>query len=182
MQRGLQSTNRRWKGSAIIIVVLAGLDLVWNQFSSYELLAEPASAETVVGFLPQFTHFEAARFDFVCIAENTASSLSPDAARALEEVLERYFAEVYQGWDEIPEERRIYATKEMGYADSAVGTVIGLEAGCIIEWEIKKTGLFWFHARYSDWEGNLAAAQRTAVFVWVLGRWIKIWQTALVVS
>ena len=183
MTRNTSSRGRRRTAVWLAILALAVVDLLWVQFSSYELTAEYAAAETIAEFLPQNIHFPGARFDFACIGERTLSVLSQDWLNKMEEVLGGHFATVYRGWDEIPEERKIIdQTNEPGLAEPSLDTVIGLECGCVIDWEIKNWGFFWFRARYSDWEGRLAAAERTAVFVCVLGRWIKIWQSALVMA
>ena len=148
------------------IIICAAALLLAAEAVTYVLLAEEAMPSTFPRAV--WLHGAGTADAFICIEKETWDSLSPAHQRALDEVLGRRFRTVYHSRDEIPPERMIYL-------EDKPEELAGIDRGCIIKWEVKRSGLFFFTGRYGTWMSLTGAEWKTVTYVWLPGVWVKLW-------
>jgi hypothetical protein len=165
--------RRKWRIAAVIVVSALVLQVV-----TYLLFAEGGMIRTVERYLPQYTHYSTdPHFRWVCVGDRTAMSFSHRQRATMDRALKRHFEAVYWGRDAILPVYMNWHTDHDGKK-----YLIHVQDGCIIEWSVVARGPLWFTGSYGDWEGSEAAMGRGVTFIWVLGRWWKVWTHGAVIS
>ena len=103
---------------------------------------------------------------YLHVSDRTLKALSPVHRRELDEILQRHYATIYHGEDEIPPERWALNPSD--------ATRIGLKNGWVLGWMVLGTGPFWFTAESRYWIGNEGAGSKVETFVWLFLTWVRV--------
>ena len=134
-----------------ILVVLGGIGLA--QFTGYCLCSRQAMVETVAPFLPS-----PSRCPVVCL--NNTYGLPPQQRKSLERLMRGRYSEVYGSLDDV----------------LSSPSLKDLDRVCVINWNRRASGIFWYQASYSGESASNIIAGVEETYVWVLFKWVMVHQ------
>ncbi len=184
--------------SAKVATCVVGLLLV-VEAATYLLLAERAMPVAAVRSLRDYDLLRGRRFALVPRETRDAMSAAQQAALAAE--LKRHVQVIYHSRDEIPETSLVtrpitekdVADYEKWKRDGRMSGrtlerrklaierghhVMGYRDGARIGWELDWRAPFLMKSRASMWVASEGAEWREDVYVWLLGWWVRVWNTS----
>jgi uncharacterized protein YbdZ (MbtH family) len=171
------------------------------QFGTYFWRAEsqlPLAGLRTVGALER-------REEFVAFAKSTWDELTPVQRRAVVAESNARTTNIYHSENEIPDRYKYFEPlsaemrrhseemltnsttnaelREFVRQNLERGSIFrGYRQGCLLEWKREWSALFFMRCDSSWWVSGVGAMGRSDLFVWLLGRWWRVWNFYLVVS
>lgn len=177
--------------------VIGGLTVF--QLATYFLVGH---ASMPVAGLKSLSDFEMVRSSkFVVLGQQNfgepESPLTAAQQTALEAVFKKYGARVFHSVEEVPENDKIFtptttndvrsyellkdrADLPAGYLEShrkmiAQGRKLAaFKDGMAFTWKLDRGGPFWMKCTSQHWVSGTGAEWRTDLFIWALGKWIRV--------
>lgn len=146
--------------------MIAFASVVGIQTTTYALLGKQMMGEPLAALLP-----EPSECPSVCCSEWLKRGIPRSAESDFARVLESRYEAVYVAKDEIP-----YTAWDLECRFD-VCREVEIRGVCIIDWDITKSGPFWFSATYSSWHGPGARAGVNVTYAWCLFKWVEISST-----
>jgi hypothetical protein len=182
----------RW--SVRVGLVLAVLVLV--QFGTYFWLAKEAMPRAGITHLADYKGIH--NCEFAAVGEETWGRLSPGQRATLERELSRHVKVIYHSADAIPDSSKHFwpvteqfrqsyeearklqsgSTEALEYMRKAIEAgreLVGLKGGMEFNWKLEGRGPFWMRCTARCYMSHTGAEQRTDLYIWVLGRWFRVW-------
>ncbi len=187
----------------LVTAVFVGI-LLLVQVATYVCFAERSMPASAIRCNPDYADRNL-DLNFVCVRSETWAELTAAQKSSLEAALKRRAPLLYHSMDEVPvvrlHVRRTTAKDLADYAsykkrgDVSPRTlamvkrkidrgyeVLALKKGAKVGWELTDRGLFWTRCSSSAWSAQEGACWREDVYVWVLGFWVRVWNTSMAMS
>jgi len=142
---------------------------------------------------------------FVAVLDETWNSISEKQKDALMLVLKKSVQQIYTSPSEVPNLDKSfwpvtgedYQTYDRLKARSDVSPsvlrqlkreldegrkLVGYKNGVSLGWKLQSRGLFWMKCEASLWISNTGGGHSSDLFVWVLGRWVRVYNFHRAVS
>ena len=138
---------------------------------------------------------------------STWRSLDDDQKAVLTAVLLKHVPTVYHSMEEVPdgvlapgrmtdgqEEQLKRRIADEGLTDQEVAAArtqlqgsnrlmsLGSRGGAKFSWSLDEAGFLWMACLAGEYHSGLGAEYRRDVYVWLFGRWVRVWQLAHSVS
>ena len=152
----------------IRIVLWTAAALLCVQFITYFTLADRFLTHVAMSCRPEFTHFDNARFKWVCLYNVNVEAVDPDVAQDIKDAFEERYDKVYYDERDIPEELIVYRTVD------GKQKRIGYKEGYLYSIAFHRPGFMNVMVSHHDYEASLAAYSRQAWYFWILFRWVRV--------
>lgn len=154
-----------WKKALIVAVGVLLLEVV-----TYGLFGSPKKALTLLEVSGGGWEGPPPNFQWMCIESKTWQAMTPRQQKAVETRLRRKGIKLYKNRDGMPDENTIWSEEKEGERQW-----IGYAGGSKNNWSIESEWPFCFHARFGNSTGNQGGYWSEGVFIWIFGRWVKVW-------
>ena len=155
-----------WRKKALVVVGV----LLLLQIVTYGLFGSPKKALTLLEVSGGGWAGPPPKFQWVCIEGKTWQPMTPRQQKAVEKRLRRKGIKLYNSSDDMPDENNIWGEEKEGERQW-----FGYAGGSINNWSIESEWPFCFHARFGNYLSPQGGYWSEGVFVWILGRWVKVW-------
>lgn len=189
----LLKSKRVWWAAGVIVTLLAII-----QTATYLGYADTTMPQAGIRSLTDSNLLRDR--DFVVVDPETWATLTEGQKAALSEELGRLAGTVYHSLDEVPEggihwtpitdkDRKNYQrSKQLGGVSPEMlqrkkreiesgRKMLGLNGGVRLRWHLENHGPFWMKCRSRSWVSRKGAEYRSDVYLWVLGAWVRIYNT-----
>lgn len=152
------------------LIILISTCILIIQTLTY-LLSSPQSISSIaLKLTPEHTHFSDDRaFKWICLRSSGSDTFDKQLIKQFKEK----YSVVYEDVDQIPPK---LSTKD------SEGRWLGFKDGFIFSFNIKSEGLFWMKVTHGDLVGSLAGSSSEHLYIWILGKWVKVYTRRMFMS
>ena len=196
---------KAWKSRTIKIAVALLAVLAAIQFVTYFWYAESIMPRTGIRDLYDYGLLRTK--NYVIVEPETWDALDEAQRTVLAEELKTYVEVIYHSVEEVPESAIAFwpiterdkhkqdyerykrenlvsprTLAKMRREIESGRRIVGFKKGIRIGWKLEDRGLFWMTCASHHWVSVRGAEWRTDVYVWVLGRWLRVRNLWFIVS
>jgi len=187
------------KRRRMVIVLIGGLAIC--QTSTYFCRAHKMMPVAGLKSLSDFGLVRSRKFVVLtkdAWSPDSSPPLTAPQRAALCDVFKRYGAIVYNSAEDVPENGKVFVSVTTndarsyellknridlpsGYLESCRKDIepgrklVGYTQGMSFKWKLDRRGLFWMKSTSTHWISGTGAEHRSDLFIWFLGRWLRVW-------